>query len=111
MSSNGTVSALPSPALSRSEDESTWSQWWLIPVLIVSVIALERLYSFCRRWYEQRRRGGSILDASQFSQLHSGGTGAGADEFDTQLDDTLEMETFRDDDSDDDDVKRPASHK
>ena len=88
--------------LPAESSESSWSHWWLIPILIVSVVLLERLYAVCRRAWSDRRRGAAV-DASQFSQLHASGAATDGDDFDTQLEDTLEMETLRDDDSDDED--------
>ena len=51
--------------------------WWLIPVLVLLVVAGERLYSVCRRHFASR--GGSV-DSSQFSALQTVDTADGMDD-------------------------------
>ena len=80
-----------------SATSSEWSQWWLIPILIIAVVLLERVYSSVRKVYLQRT---GRVDTANFSALHP----HEADDLDGQLDEQLEMDTF--DDSDDDEVER-----
>jgi len=78
---------VPTPS---TADSSSWSvSWWLILIVIASVIALERLYASCLKIYRQRH---PAVDTANFSQLHS------TDEYDDQqMEEALELATIRDD--------------
>jgi hypothetical protein len=82
-----------------SAPSSEWSQWWLIPVLIIAVVVLERVYSSLRKVYLQRT---GQVDTSNFSALHP----HEADDLDGQLDEQLEMDTFDDSDEDEEEKKK-----
>ena len=63
--------------------------WWLIPVLVVLVVLVERCYTLCRRHLSS---GNSSVDSSQFSALGQSEAGDGLDDDDG--DDDVELHEY-----------------